>query len=184
MITLIPMTESDYRSYLETAVVSYAQDKVDAGNWTESEALERSRQEFQKLLPQGNHTEANFLFTLVNGTGQQVGYLWYNLDPHRPDFAFIYDFEIYEQFRRQGYATQALKVLETHAKPKGVKKLGLHVFGYNTAARELYKRPAISRQTSIWQKKSIRRNRCPGSNFPFRIDNYDPPNPLEYLSVD
>jgi ribosomal protein S18 acetylase RimI-like enzyme len=148
------MTDADYKAYIELAVSMYAQEKVDAGNWTEAEALERSRQEFQKLLPQGNHTEANFLLMLVNETGQKIGYLWYNIDIQRPDFAFIYDFEIYEQFRRQGYASQALKVLEIHAKPKGVKKLGLHVFGHNTAARELYKKAGYI-ETNINMAKEI-----------------------------
>jgi ribosomal protein S18 acetylase RimI-like enzyme len=134
------MSDADYQVFLDSAVSAYAQDKAAAGNWTEAESLERSRQEFQNLLPQGNHTEANFLFSLVNESDQKVGYLWYKIEPNQPGFAFIYDFEIYEQFRRRGYASQALNALETHAKLQGVKKLGLHVFGHNTAARELYKK--------------------------------------------
>ena len=154
MITLVSMTESEYQSYFESAVVSYAREKVDAGNWTEAEALERSRQEFERYLPQGTQTEANFLFMLVNETGRKVGYLWYNIIADRPDSAFIYDFEIYEPFRRQGYATQALKALETHAKLKGVKKLGLHVFGSNLAARELYKKAGYL-ETNVNMAKEI-----------------------------
>jgi ribosomal protein S18 acetylase RimI-like enzyme len=154
MITLTPMTEADYQPYLKAAIAAYAQDKVAAGNWTEAEALERSRQEFEHLLPQGVLTEANFLFLLVNETGEQVGYLWYHLDPHKPDFAFIYDFEIYEAYRRRGYATQALQALEAHARPRGVKKLGLHVFGQNTAARELYKKAGYL-ETNVNMAKEI-----------------------------
>lgn len=154
MIALTPMTDADYRTYIERAVSIYAQERIEVGNWTETEALERSQQEFEKLLPQRNHTEANFLFTLVNETGQKVGYLWYNIDSQRSDFAFIYDFEIYEQFRRQGYATQALRALEAHAKPRGVKKLGLHVFGHNTAARELYKKAGFL-ETNVNMAKEI-----------------------------
>ena len=154
MITLIPMTESDFRPYLESAIVAYAQDKVNAGNWTDTEALERSRKEFEHYLPQGLQTEANFLFMLVTETGRKVGHLWYNITTDRPDSAFIYDFEIYEPFRRQGYATQALKALETHAKPKGVKKLGLHVFGSNLAARELYKKAGYI-ETNVNMAKEI-----------------------------
>jgi ribosomal protein S18 acetylase RimI-like enzyme len=154
MITLTPMNESDYRPYLESATVSYAQDRVNAGNWTEVEALERSRKEFEHYLPQGLQTEANFLFMLVNEAGQKVGHLWYSLNASKPDSAFIYDFEIYEPFRRQGYATQALKALEAGAKLKGVKKLGLHVFGNNTAARELYKKAGYL-ETNVNMAKEI-----------------------------
>jgi len=154
MITLIPMTETDFQTYLQLAVVAYAQDKIEAGNWTEAEALKRSQQEFEQELPQGIETPANFLFLLINQNGEAVGYLWYNLDAKRTDSAFIYDFEIYVPFRRQGYATQALKALETHVRLKGVKKLGLHVFGQNTAARELYKKAGYL-ETNVNMSKEI-----------------------------
>jgi ribosomal protein S18 acetylase RimI-like enzyme len=154
MITLTPMTDADFRAYLEFAVSAYAQDKVDAGNWAKAESLERSRQEFQQLLPHGIHTEANFLFILLDESMQRVGYLWYSIDAKKPNSAFIYDFEIYEQFRRQGYATQALKALEVHAKSKHVKRLGLHVFGHNTAARELYKKVGYL-ETNVNMAKEI-----------------------------
>ena len=154
MITLVPMTEAEYRSYLQAAVASYAQDKVDAGNWTQAEGFERSRKEFEHYLPQGLQTEANFLFMLINEAGQKVGHLWYKLNADQPDSAFIYDFEIDEFFRRQGYATQALEALEAHAKPTGVKKLGLHVFGHNTAARELYKKAGYL-ETNVNMAKDI-----------------------------
>jgi ribosomal protein S18 acetylase RimI-like enzyme len=105
-------------------------------------------------LPQGLQTEANFLFMLVNETGQQVGHLWYNINAQKPNSAFIYDFEIYEHFRRKGYALQALKTLEADAKLRGVKKLGLHVFGHNTAARELYKKAGYL-ETNVNMAKEI-----------------------------
>ena len=54
----------------------------------------------------------------------------------------------------QGYATQALEALEAHAKPNGVKKLGLHVFGHNTAARELYKKAGYL-ETNVSMAKVI-----------------------------
>ena len=50
MIYLRPMLEKEYIPYLERSIIEYAEDKIKAGNWHPSEALERSRQEFQKLL--------------------------------------------------------------------------------------------------------------------------------------
>jgi RimJ/RimL family protein N-acetyltransferase len=140
MIDLLPMTAPDFAAYLELTIPQYAREKVAAGNWNEAEALERSRQEYAKLLPQGLETANNFLFTLVNETGEKVGWLWYARDAKKPEQAFILDFEIYESFRRRGYATLALTRLEEHARPQGIKKLELHVFGFNTAARDLYKK--------------------------------------------
>jgi RimJ/RimL family protein N-acetyltransferase len=154
MISLIPMTEADFAAYLEKTVPQYAREKVLAGNWTEAEALERSRQDFEHLLPEGLPTPGNFLFMLVNEAGEKVGWLWYALAAKKPDLAFIYDFEIYDQFRRRGYATQALAALDEHARPHGVKKLELHVFGFNTAARELYKKCGYE-ETNVMMAKSI-----------------------------
>lgn len=141
MISLAPMTEAEFAAYLEKTIPQYAREKVQAGNWPEEGALERSRKEYEHFLPQGLHSEGHFLFLLENEAGEKVGWLWYGwLKQAKPGLAFIFDFEIYEQFRRRGYATQALAALETHARAQGVTTLELHVFGFNTPARELYKK--------------------------------------------
>ena len=154
MINLMPMSETDFAVYLEKTVPQYAREKVEAGNWEEAGALERSRKEYEGFLPQGIHTEGHFLFLLANEAGETVGWLWYGLDVKRPGWAFIYDFEIYESFRRRGYATQALSALEEHARSRTIKNLELHVFGFNTAARELYKKCGYA-ETNVIMAKTI-----------------------------
>jgi RimJ/RimL family protein N-acetyltransferase len=140
MITLQPMTDADFHIYLEKAIPEYAREKVQAGNWSETEALERSRKEYEGYLPQGAQTAENFLFMLVNEAGEKVGFLWYALQPKQPGWGFIYDFEVYAPFRRRGYASQALALLDQDARRHGLNKLELHVFGHNLPARELYKK--------------------------------------------
>ena len=140
MIKIVPMTNADYHTYLAKTVVEYAAEKVQAGNWTEAESLERSRLEFEHYLPQGVQTPGNFVNKLLNEGGETVGYLWYARQPNRPEVAFIYDFEIYAGFRRRGYADQALNALAAQARTQGFRRIELHVFGHNTAARELYKK--------------------------------------------
>ena len=154
MIELVPMTEADYQVYLARAVAEYAADKVQAGNWSEAEAIEKSRLEFEHYLPEGIHTSGNFVGKLLNENDEPVGYLWYARLANKPEAAFIYDFEIYAPFRRRGYASQALAALEVHAKALGIKKLGLHVFGSNTAARELYKKAGFI-ETNVNMAKEI-----------------------------
>lgn len=153
MITLQPMTQADFDSFLERAVVEYAKDKVRAGNWDESSALERSRAEFERYLPAGLRSEKNFLYMLVADSGEKVGYLWYAFF-EKPDRAFILDFEVYEPYRRHGYATQALAALDVQAREQGFKQLGLHVFGHNTAARDLYKKAGYI-ETNVNMSKEI-----------------------------
>ncbi|HEY3313458.1 MAG TPA: GNAT family N-acetyltransferase [Anaerolineales bacterium] len=140
MIELVPMTEAEFQVFLARAIIEYAKDKVDAGNWSEAESVQRSRLEFDHYLPQGLDTPGHFIRNIINETRQVVGYLWYALLENRPGTAFIYDFEVYAAYRRRGYASQALAALDVLAKDLGLKKLELHVFGHNTAARELYKK--------------------------------------------
>ncbi len=154
MVTLIPMAEPDFVVYLEKAMQGYAQDKIQAGNWSQDEALERSRKEFEGYLPQGVRTPGNYLFSLVNKDGEKVGYLWYAESPRDPGVVFIYDFEIYEAFRRRGYAGQALAALEQDAKARGLKQIQLHVFGHNTAARALYLKAGFA-ETNVMMAKNL-----------------------------
>jgi ribosomal protein S18 acetylase RimI-like enzyme len=154
MIILQPITEAEFQTYLAAAIQSYAQEHIQAGNWNADEALERSRQEFEGYLPQGVATPGNFLFSLYNESAEKVGHLWYAPLPKRPDIAFIYDFEIYAAFRRRGYASQALAALEQDAKARGLTHLELHVFGHNTAARELYKKAGFA-ETNVMMSKKI-----------------------------
>ena len=154
MIALVPMTESDYQGFLAKLIPDFASDKVQAGNWTEAESLERSSQEMAKLLPQGIHTPGQFVTKLVNESGEVVGDLWYARQENRPTEAFIFDFEILTPFRRRGYASQALDALVTLAKTQGFDRLALHVFGSNTAARELYKKSGFN-ETNVQMAKEI-----------------------------
>jgi ribosomal protein S18 acetylase RimI-like enzyme len=148
------MTEPDFQVYLAHAIQAYAQDKIQAGNWSPDEALERSRQEFAGYLPLGVQTPNNNLFILLNQNGEKVGILWYATLPKQPGLAFIYDFEIYEPFRRRGYASQAIVALEQDAKARGLKQIDLHVFGHNTAARALYKKAGFV-ETNVMMTKNI-----------------------------
>ncbi len=154
MITLAPMNEDDYQAYLARSIPEYAADKVRAGNWSEAEALERSRLEYEQILPEGIHTPGHFVGKLLDEAGQAVGYLWYNRLEKKPDTAFIYDFEIYTPYRRRGYASQALAALELHARAQGIRRLELHVFGDNTAARALYMKSGFF-ETNVNMAKNI-----------------------------
>ena len=154
MIKLIGMAEGEFAVYLSRAIPDYAAEKVQAGNWLEAEALERSRKEYEDLLPQGVQTQGNYLFTLINESNEPVGYLWYARLEKYPQVAFIYDFEIYSAFRRRGYASQALNELARLARSQGFKKLELHVFGFNTAARELYKKSGFI-ETNVNMSKEL-----------------------------
>ena len=142
MVKLVPMEPADYPAYLENSIVEYAEDKVKSGQWKESESLEKSRGEFLHLLPDGVHTKNEFIYSIVNEeTNQKIGILWVEVKMEEtPRRAFGYDFIVYEPFRGQGFGKQALQALDKILISMDVESMGLHVFGHNTTAFELYKK--------------------------------------------
>ncbi len=137
MSKLIPMTQPEYETFLERTIPEYAAEHVRAGNWTESESLEKSRKEFEDLLPQRLKTEDNYLYTLVDGE-EPVGMIWVKVKRQPSISGFIYDVYVNEGYRGKGYGKSLMLLLEEKAREMGLRSLELHVFGSNHVARKLY----------------------------------------------
>ena len=155
MVQLLPMTESDLQIYLQNAVEEYAQEHVRAGNWHPSEALQKSENEFQQLLPNGVTSKDQHLFSIVDDTTRmKVGILWFAVRyKSSHPYAFVYDFLIYEEFRRQGYGRQAFAALEERVRELGLESISLHVFGHNHAAIALYQAAGYETTDLLMVKK-------------------------------
>ena len=154
MVKLTPMAQEDFAAYLERSVREYAAEHVKTGNWKESESLEKSRAEFDKLLPNGLQSKDEFVYSIVDeSTGRKMGILWVEIKmDETPRRAFGYDFWIAEEFRGKGFGKQALMALDEILKSKDVEFMGLHVFGHNTNAFELYKKMGFE-ITNVQMKK-------------------------------
>ena len=142
MTALRPMQAATYPAYLESAIHGYAQDNVSAGRWPQVGAIERSREDFESLLPHGLDTPDNFLFEiLVDKNGPIVGYVWYKLErKYGSCSVYVYDLEVKPEYRRQGHAWRALKALELLSAEAGATSIGLNVFANNVAAQALYRK--------------------------------------------
>ena len=137
MSKLIPMTQAEFEVFLEREIPDYAAEHVRAGNWTESESLEKSHKEFESLLPQGLKTDDNFLYTLADGE-EAVGMIWMKVKTQPSKSGFIYDVYVDEKFRGKGYGKSLMLLLEEKAREMELTSLALHVFGSNHVARKLY----------------------------------------------
>ena len=138
MPTLLPMTQPEYDLYLTHLIPDYAADNVRAGYWDESEALEKSRQQIESLLPKGLQTQDHYIFTLVDGE-QTVGMIWLKAQLDRAvKSGFIFDVMVDEKFRGKGYGKQLMLLIEEKVRELDLKSIGLHVFAYNQVARNLY----------------------------------------------
>ena len=142
MIRLVPMSESELPLFLDKAIPSYAAENVRAGYWSETDALEKSRKEFDNLLPEGVKSKGQYLFQVEDAeTKERVGIIWLNArtDIPRPS-GFIYDIEMDEKFRGKGYGKQTMLAIEEKARELGLKSIGLHVFAHNAVAKGLYEK--------------------------------------------
>jgi len=140
MIHLVPMTQSELDSFLERDIPQFAQENVKAGYWSADEALERSRSDHEKLLPQGLATPDHHFFNIQEAqSGQKVGINWMKVNKeHAMPSGFIFNLEVDEPFRRRGFAAQAMLALEDKAEELGLATLFLHVFAHNQSAQALY----------------------------------------------
>lgn len=155
-ITLVPMDESAFQSFLKQSTADYAEEKVQAGAWDADTALAQAQESMNRYLPQGLNTEGAYFYSVVeDASGTQAGYLWVNVTEKRGvREAFIYDIYIFEPFQGRGYGKQTLLLLDEEARKLKVAKIGLHVFGHNERAFGLYKKMGFQ-VTDITMSKTL-----------------------------
>ncbi|MFN8597081.1 MAG: GNAT family N-acetyltransferase [Anaerolineae bacterium] len=142
MVRLVPMTATEFQTYLARAIDDYAQEHVQAGNWLPEEAHQKSEQEFKQLLPDGPASKDQHLFSIEEGSsGTKIGMLWFAVNRRGSHLtAFIYDFIIDEAYRGQGYGRQTLTALDAQAASMGIETISLHAFAHNPTAIALYQK--------------------------------------------
>jgi len=155
MLQLVPMTESEFTAYLATAVRGYADAHARAGDVAPEEALERAQKDYDELLPEGLRSKDQYLFSLVHETLGAIGIAWFQCRERcGTRSAYLYDIEIREGLRGQGFGRRALELVEARIRELGARSVGLNVFGYNHAARALYEKMGYQ-ITGMGMKKEL-----------------------------
>jgi RimJ/RimL family protein N-acetyltransferase len=141
MVKLVEIDEADFQAWKQMAIVEYFTERVRAGN-DGPDSPDRSRSEFESLLPYGRLTRDNYIFSIVDEKldDRKVGVLWYAADTPDlpPDTLFLYGIRIDEGMRGKGYGKATMLLLEQRAKELGKERIALHVFAHNQPARRLY----------------------------------------------
>ena len=139
MPVIRPMSQIEYASWVSETIPAYAKDKVASGAWADTEALEKSKAEFESLLPDGRDTKDTFLYVVLGEDETRVGMLWFAVKERAGNrIAYLYNIEIASEHRRKGHAQRALRALEAEVQSLGLAGIALHVFGHNTSAQALY----------------------------------------------
>jgi RimJ/RimL family protein N-acetyltransferase len=155
-VRLVKVDDAAYHDYRRDLVRDYAADKVRAGAWSQVEAEGRAARDVDALLPEGPATQGHFLYSVRDdSTNAEFGIVWFALRQSGVGRSvWIYDIIIHENFRRKGYASRTLQLVEHRAKELGAKSVELHVFGHNHGARALYEKMGYN-ETSITMAKRV-----------------------------
>lgn len=150
-VILKKMNSIEFQQYLNYAIKNFADEQIRVANWERQGAIRKATEEHKKLLPDGEKTENNYLFTICNGN-LEIGMIW--LAKRSNKKGFIFDINIWEGSQGKGYGKQAMKEVEIVAKKIGLEKIGLHVFGHNKVAKGLYEKLGYA-ETSIKMEKRL-----------------------------
>jgi ribosomal protein S18 acetylase RimI-like enzyme len=137
---ITPMSEAEYNIWAPRSRASYAADKMKASSLTKEEADKIAQADFERLLPEGLKSKDNFLFTLRDEKQNLAGFGWFVVrGPEENRRAFVCDIVVEEAYRGKGYGKQLMLFMEYEAKKMKLKRIGLHVFGFNEKAIGLYR---------------------------------------------
>ncbi len=139
MTILREMTAAEYDVWIKHSRESYRDEIIKNGS-TKAEADKKMEDDFNRLLPDGQKSADHYIFH-VEDNGVIVGHLWFGVRGASDNRkAFIYDIEMDSKFRGKGYGEKSMLLLEAEVKKLGLKHIGLHVFGHNQTAINLYKK--------------------------------------------
>ena len=158
MIRLAPMTEAEYDAFYEHVIRDYADGLVQAGNAHPDQAVRLSRQQCAPVLSNGLASPNQFFYTIRqrDAGATHVGYLWWGVrELAGIPKANLYFVGVFEGYRRRGYATQALRLLEQQVRQAGLDEIRLYVFGHNAGAWHLYQKMGYA-PVSLTMAKKVR----------------------------
>lgn len=139
-VELIDLTPAELEARRPAMAANYARDVVQNFGVDPDRALRQSVHQISAGLPDGVATEGQLLFRAVDG-GDEVGFLWLSMPGTvYPGMAWLSEIEVGDGLRGRGYGSQMIEAGEAELLARGVRRVGLHVFGHNVGARRLYQR--------------------------------------------
>ena len=134
-ITLIPATESDLDRI--DLCRGYIDDLVKSDLYDLASATRKAKKEIDEIL---KRSTASFMLCFEEEK-EEVGHILMNITPTD---LFIFNMEVYEEFRGQGYGKAILLAVEQLAVEKDLNRMTLSVSPLNKRALKLYKNSGFS----------------------------------------
>jgi ribosomal protein S18 acetylase RimI-like enzyme len=152
LITFEQMTNKQFEEYLEFMMTEYVRDIAEHFLMTIEQAHKKAEKQMESLLPDQERTEGHHLYN-IKSDEHTAGYLWFHVTKEEKK-AFLYHIYIFDAFRKQGIAKEAIRFFENEAKDQGAESVGLHVFGSNERAIGLYRKLGF-KQASVSMNKIL-----------------------------
>lgn len=151
-LTFEPLAGADLAEWLARSHAEYVEERVAAGE-SRADAEANARASLERWFPGGSPAPGQLVGRLAAG-GEAVGWLW--IGPFGADLAqwWVYNVEIAEHRRGQGYGRGAMLLAEELAAAHGASTIGLNVFAHNVVARRLYDSLGYA-ESSVQMRKSL-----------------------------
>jgi ribosomal protein S18 acetylase RimI-like enzyme len=141
-VSLRPMSPEEFETAIDATFADTVREWVTTGRIAAEDAPAEIRRQRETSVPAGLDTE-HMLFLIGEVEGERIGWIWLALPgapPRHVDTAWVYNVEVDEAHRRKGYGEQLLLAAERELVQRGLKHIGLNVFGSNHGAIRLYER--------------------------------------------
>lgn len=155
-LRLRPLRDDELPGYIEHGREAYAHELESQAGLTADAARTKMEADWARLLPDGKPPAGNYLYALEDENGERVGDLWW---AERPNDAgetsgFVYNIEVWPEFRGRGYGKEAMALFEEDARTHGITQFNLTVLGGNEVARSLY-RSIGYRERAVFMAKDL-----------------------------
>lgn len=138
-----PLTPEQSEFYLVHSQEGYIEDLVRAGALDERTARRKAAIDYADLAYEGETTYVAG-YADVDGAEEWVGVIGWGLrgfgTEHEEPTLYIYDFEVFERFRRRGFGEGLLTYAAAEAARSGARALRLTVWEGNDGAKALYRK--------------------------------------------
>ena len=139
-VELVSLSASELEARLPGMAAEFAHDVTLNFGVDPELALAQSTEQLNAGLPDGVTTDGQLFWKAMDGA-DEVGFLWLSLPGTvYQDMAWLSEINVAAGRRGRGYGHQIMAAAETELTGRGVRRIGLHVFGHNIGARRLYLR--------------------------------------------
>lgn len=153
---------------------------------TEEELFNEHKEELLKFV---SSKTKNKIFLAETESGETAGIVWVanrggsELWNQEIEPSWIYDIKVFTKFRRKGLGRELLKFAEKWSRNEFFEKIGLHVYGSNTNAINLYNSSGYITLNSNLQKNSCEANKIQYDLLDYNIRRIDMKNDSERKKV-